>query len=93
MSLESAVNDFKINSEASTIMDKSKPVLFRVIRNQIMFKVITSLYLQCEQHNIDMYLKHNFDLIHQMIDKGVKKAMMVNFLNINKKGPSALLKL
>jgi RimJ/RimL family protein N-acetyltransferase len=37
---------------------------------------IPDLYLQCEQHNIDLYLKHDFEVIHRMNDKGVEKAVM-----------------
>lgn len=37
---------------------------------------ISALYLQCEQHNIDLYLKHDFEVIHRLNDKGVEKAVM-----------------
>lgn len=37
---------------------------------------ISSLYLQCEQHNIDLYLKHDFEVVHRMNDDGVEKAVM-----------------
>lgn len=38
---------------------------------------IPSLYLQCEQHNIDLYLKHEFEVLHRLNDKGMEKAVMV----------------
>ncbi|WP_421847855.1 GNAT family N-acetyltransferase [Marinomonas sp.] len=38
---------------------------------------IPDLYLQCEKHNIDLYLKHDFEVIHRMNDKDVEKAVMV----------------
>lgn len=38
---------------------------------------IPDLYLQCEHHNIDLYLKYNFEVIHRMNEKGVEKAVMV----------------
>ncbi|SBS25637.1 Acetyltransferase (GNAT) family protein [Marinomonas spartinae] len=38
---------------------------------------IPSLYLQCEQHNITLYLKHEFAVLHTIQDKGVNKAIMV----------------
>ena len=38
---------------------------------------IPDLYLQCEEHNINLYLKHKFEVIHRMNDKGVGKAVMV----------------
>lgn len=38
---------------------------------------IPDLYLQCEHHNIDLYLKYNFEVIHRMSEKGVEKAVMV----------------
>lgn len=38
---------------------------------------ITDLYLQCEQHNIDLYLKHDFEVINRINDKAVEKAVMV----------------
>ena len=41
---------------------------------------ITSLYLQCEQHNIGLYLKYGFEVIHSLNDKGVDKAVMVTAL-------------
>jgi predicted GNAT family N-acyltransferase len=41
---------------------------------------ITSLYLQCEQHNIGLYLKYGFEVIHSLNDKGVDKAVMVKAL-------------
>ncbi|MGO2354266.1 MAG: GNAT family N-acetyltransferase [Marinomonas foliarum] len=37
---------------------------------------IPDLYLQCEQHNIELHLKHNFELIHRINDKGVEKTVM-----------------
>ena len=37
---------------------------------------ISSLYLQCEQHNIDLYLKHDFEVVHKINDNGVGKAVM-----------------
>lgn len=40
---------------------------------------IPSLYLQCEQYNVDLYVKHDFDVIHKMNDKGVKKVIMMRF--------------
>jgi predicted GNAT family N-acyltransferase len=38
---------------------------------------ISALYLQCEQHYIDLYLKYNFEVIHRISEKGVEKAVMV----------------
>ena len=38
---------------------------------------ISSLYLQCETHNIGLYVKHDFEVIHRMNDKGVEKAVMI----------------
>lgn len=32
---------------------------------------ISALNLQYEQHNIDLYLKHDFEVIHRMNDNGV----------------------
>jgi putative hydrolase of the HAD superfamily len=36
-----------------------------------------SLYLQCKQHNIDMYLKYDVEVIHRMKNKRLEKAVMV----------------
>lgn len=38
---------------------------------------IASLYLQCELHNVDLYVKHGFSVIHKINDKDVEKAVML----------------
>jgi len=38
---------------------------------------IPSLYLQCEQHNINLYLKYGFEVIHRINNKGLEKAVMM----------------
>ncbi len=38
---------------------------------------IKSLYLQCEDHNIDLYIKHGFQAFHQATHNPVKTTIMV----------------
>ncbi|RYE54474.1 MAG: GNAT family N-acetyltransferase [Sphingobacteriales bacterium] len=39
---------------------------------------IKSLYLQCEDHNIDLYLKHDFKVLHNSEHNSVKTTIMVH---------------
>lgn len=43
------------------------PHLFEHAKNMS----ISALYLQCKQHNIDLYLKHDFEAIYRMNVNGV----------------------
>ena len=38
---------------------------------------IKSLYLQCEDHNVDLYIKHGFQALHQATHNSVKTTIMV----------------
>ncbi|MGY3571888.1 GNAT family N-acetyltransferase [Vibrio paucivorans] len=38
---------------------------------------IERLYLQCEQHNIDLYKKYGFTILHNAIHNGVETQIMV----------------
>jgi len=37
---------------------------------------IPSVYLQCESHNIALYLKYGFEVIHKVFYQNVEKAIM-----------------
>lgn len=39
---------------------------------------IKSLYLQCEDHNIDLYLRHDFKVLHNSEHSSVKTTIMVH---------------
>jgi len=39
---------------------------------------IKSLYLQCEDHNIDLYLRHDFKILHNSEHNSVKTTIMVH---------------
>ena len=62
--------DHRGKGHASTLISKAKSHAKKL--------GIRSLYLQCEDHNIDLYLKHDFEILHNVEHNAVKTTIMVH---------------
>ena len=59
-------------------------ILIEKAKSHALEQGINLLYLQCEDKNINLYLKQNFKALHQTEHNSVKTTIMVHQININR---------